>query len=102
MLRHKLRRTFWRYKAQFISMIIMIALGVGIFVGFNMEWISIERNTGRFFEETGFADYRIAAIGARDYPLVQGCVLVFSIFVMVVNLIVDLTYKVIDPRVEID
>jgi ABC-type dipeptide/oligopeptide/nickel transport system permease component len=33
---------------------------------------------------------------------VQGCVLVFSIFVMLVNLIVDLTYKIIDPRVEIE
>ena len=34
--------------------------------------------------------------------LVQGCVLVFSIFVMVVNLLVDLAYKWIDPRVELD
>ena len=33
------------YKAQFISMIIMIALGIGIFVGFNMEWVSIDVNT---------------------------------------------------------
>ena len=47
------------YKAQFISMIIMIALGVGIFIGFNMEWVSIEKNVDAFLEETGFADYRI-------------------------------------------
>ena len=47
------------YKSQFISMIIMIALGVGVFVGFNMEWVSIEQNTGKFFEKTGFADYRV-------------------------------------------
>ena len=47
------------YKAQFISMIIMIALGIGIFVGFNMEWYSIETNTGNFFDLTGYADYRI-------------------------------------------
>jgi len=59
MLTRKLSRTIWRYKAQFFSMILMILLGAGIFLGFNMEWISIERNTGRFFEETGFADYRI-------------------------------------------
>ena len=31
--------------------------------------------------------------------MVQGCVLVMSIFVMVVNLIIDITYKWIDPRV---
>ena len=38
MLRRKLFRTMLRYKAQFISMIIMIALGIGVFIGFNMEW----------------------------------------------------------------
>lgn len=47
------------YKAQFISMIIMIALGIGIFVGFNMEWVSIDVNTSSFFEKTNFADSRI-------------------------------------------
>ena len=47
------------YRAQFISMIIMIAIGTGIFVGFNMEWYSIEGNTSSFFDETGYADYRI-------------------------------------------
>ena len=39
------------------------------------------------------------ALGQRDFPMVQGCVLVMSIFVMVVNLIIDITYKWIDPRV---
>ena len=47
------------YKAQFISMIIMIALSIGIFVGFNMEWVSIDVNTSSFFEKTNFADSRI-------------------------------------------
>ena len=59
MLFRKLWRTMGVYKAQFISMIIMIALGIGIFVGFNMEWVSIEKNTESLFEATGFADYRI-------------------------------------------
>ena len=47
------------YKAQFISMVLMVALGVGMFIGFNMEWYSIDVNTSAFFEETHFADYRI-------------------------------------------
>ncbi len=59
MLLKKLFRTLWRYKAQFISMVIMIALGVGVFLGFNMEWYSLERNTTEIYEATGFADYRI-------------------------------------------
>ncbi len=37
MLFRKLWRTMGLYKAKFISMIIMIALGIGMFVGFNME-----------------------------------------------------------------
>ena len=59
MLTRKLFRTIGRYKAQFISMIIMISLGVGVFVGFNMEWYSLEKDTDYIFEQTGFADYRI-------------------------------------------
>ena len=59
MLLRKLFRTAWKYKAQFVSMIIMAAIGIGVFVGFNMEWRSIEKNTGDFFEQTNYADYRI-------------------------------------------
>lgn len=59
MLFKKLIRTIGVYKAQFISMIIMIALGTAIFVGFNMEWYAIEYNTDKYFEQTGYADFRI-------------------------------------------
>ncbi len=59
MLIRKLFRTAWRYKAQFISMIIMIAIGVGVFLGFNIEWQSIESDTSAFFEQTNYADYRM-------------------------------------------
>lgn len=55
----KLLRTAWNYKAQFISMILMVALGMGIFIGFNLEWKSIEKSTNRFFDLTGYSDYRI-------------------------------------------
>ena len=61
MLIRKLFRTLWRYKAQFISMVLMIALGVGVFLGFNIEWYSLEKNTNEIYEATGFADYRIYA-----------------------------------------
>ncbi|MBQ8626622.1 MAG: ABC transporter permease [Agathobacter sp.] len=59
MLIRKLFRTAWRYKSQFISMIIMIAIGVGVFLGFNIEWMSIEADTTAFFEETNYADFRL-------------------------------------------
>ncbi len=59
MLRRKLWRTAKVYKVQFISMILLIALGIGVFVGFNAEWVTIGKDTGAFFKECGFADYRI-------------------------------------------
>ena len=59
MLFKKLLRTIWHYKAQFISMIIMVLLGVGVFVGFQGEWYSIEKDTYSFYDSTGFADYRL-------------------------------------------
>jgi len=55
----KMWRTLGKYKAQVISMIIMIAIGVGVFFGFNMEWYSIKRSTDNFFASSNYADYRI-------------------------------------------
>ncbi len=59
MLLKKLFRTLWQYKAQFISMVIMVALGVGVFLGFNVEWYSLDVNTKEIYSATGFADYRV-------------------------------------------
>ena len=59
MLAKKLFRTLLGYKAQFISMIVMIALGIGVFTGFNMEWYSLLKDTDFLFQATGFADYRV-------------------------------------------
>ena len=39
------------------------------------------------------------AILRRDYPVIQGVVLVFSFVYVIVNLLVDLLYVVLDPRI---
>ena len=54
------------------------------------------------FNLPGIGQQLVTALSNRDYPLVQGCCLVFSIFVMLINLLVDLCYKWIDPRVELE
>ncbi len=59
MLVRKLIRTFFKYKAQFISMIVMVLLGVGIFSGFNAEWYTIDKNINAFFNDSNLADYRV-------------------------------------------
>ncbi len=59
MLTRKLFRTALRYKAQFLSMVLMIAIGTGVFLGFHIEWKSLERNADAFLRETKYADYRL-------------------------------------------
>jgi ABC-type dipeptide/oligopeptide/nickel transport system permease component len=41
----------------------------------------------------------VQAIQARDYPLLQGCILVISFSYVLVNLLTDLLYGLVDPRV---
>ena len=43
----------------------------------------------------------IEAALQRDYPLALGMVLVYTLLLMVLNLIVDFTYAILDPRVEL-
>ncbi len=74
MLTRKLFRTAWRYKSQFISMIIMVAIGVGVFLGFNIEWKSIEADTSKFFEETLYGDFRLyceTGFSQKDIQAIQ-------------------------------
>lgn len=52
------------------------------------------------FAIPGISSYLTSAVKTRDMPIIMGCILVISVFVGVVNLLVDLTYSVIDPRVK--
>ncbi|RIH88595.1 Dipeptide transport system permease protein DppB [Meiothermus luteus] len=47
----------------------------------------------------GLGSLSLTAISARDYPLVQGVVLVIAAFIVLMNLAVDLLYGLLDPRV---
>ncbi len=47
----------------------------------------------------GLGSLSLTAISARDYPLVQGVVLVIAAFIVSMNLLVDLLYALLDPRV---
>jgi peptide/nickel transport system permease protein len=53
------------------------------------------------FSWPGIGRLMIEAIGARDYPLAQGCVLVFALTYVLVNALTDLAYSLIDPRVRL-
>jgi len=51
------------------------------------------------FSWPGLGGMIVEAIFQRDYPIVQGYVLFTGFFVVVVNLLVDLTYSLLDPRI---
>ena len=59
MLRRKLWRTAKVYKVQFMSLKSPLKSNDRVFVGFNAEWVTIGKDTGAFFRDCGFADYRI-------------------------------------------
>ena len=50
------------------------------------------------FAVPGIGRYYVAAVGARDYPLVLGLTIVLAACVILANLVVDLLYGVLDPR----
>lgn len=52
------------------------------------------------FSWPGLGRYSTTAILSNDYPVVQASILLFAVMFLVVNLIVDLTYSAIDPRIK--
>ena len=53
------------------------------------------------FSIPGLGQLLIQSVLYRDYPTIIGLVIVFGFLVMVVNLLADLSYAAIDPRVEL-
>jgi ABC-type dipeptide/oligopeptide/nickel transport system permease component len=57
--------------------------------------------TETIFSWPGIGRLAVQAIAARDYPLLQGCILIIAVSYVGVNLLTDLVYAVIDPRVRL-
>ena len=57
--------------------------------------------TEQIFVLPGFGKLTIDAVFTRDYPMIQGVVLVTATAYILINLLVDLLYSVIDPRVRV-
>jgi dipeptide transport system permease protein len=55
--------------------------------------------TETIFSWPGVGKWLIEAIGRRDYPVLQGGILLLGLLVMAVNLLVDITYGIINPRI---
>jgi len=58
--------------------------------------------TETIFAWPGIGRLLIQSIGFRDYPMVQGCILLIAVTYVSVNLLTDLMYGVVDPRIRFD
>src|SRR3979490_321863 len=57
--------------------------------------------TETIFSWPGVGRLTVQAISARDYPLLQGCILVIAVSYILVNLFTDILYSFIDPRIRL-
>jgi len=57
--------------------------------------------TETIFSWEGIGSLMVHSIGRRDYPQVQACVLVIAITYVLANLLADLTYRLLDPRIRL-
>ena len=69
---------------------ITAALVTGSFI---VEYIFSIPGMGRFF---------VTAVTNRDYPLIMGVTLIYTVIIVLANVIVDILYTLLDPRVKID
>ncbi len=77
--------------------LIPVITNVGIQLGHIMAGSVVIES---IFGIAGIGTLMVTAINMKNYPVVQGCVLFLSISVCVINLIVDLVYSVVDPRIK--
>ena len=58
--------------------------------------------TETIFSWPGIGRLTIDAINSRDYPMVQGCILMIALTYIVANLITDFAYRLLDPRIRVE
>jgi peptide/nickel transport system permease protein len=75
-----------------VPIVTVIGLGIALLIGGAVVTESV-------FAIPGLGRLTIDAILRRDYPVIQGIVLLFSFLYVLVNLMVDITYTIVDPRI---
>ena len=69
---------------------------IGVYVGVTLGTAVL---TEIVFNRPGIGKLLVGAVYNRDYPTIQGTLVVFATFISIVNLITDLSYGVADPRI---
>lgn len=86
-LRHALRNAF-------LPVVTVLGLNLGLLLGGAVL-------TETIFSWPGLGRYVVDSLMGRDYAAVQGCILIFAVLMAVINLLVDLVYVFLDPRIRV-
>ena len=91
------RRLFLRHvlRNAVIPAITVLGINIGFLIGGTVVVETV-------FAVPGIGQLMINSIFQRDFPVVQGVTLVFAILVVLVNLLADMAYAALDPRVSFD
>ncbi|MEP7023709.1 MAG: ABC transporter permease [Actinomycetota bacterium] len=91
------RRLFLRHvlRNAVIPAITVLGINIGFLIGGTVVVETV-------FAIPGIGQLMINSIFQRDFPVVQGVTLVFAVLVVLVNLLADMTYAALDPRVSFD
>lgn len=82
------------FRNALIPVVTVIGLQIGVYLGGSIV-------TETVFSWPGLGRHVVEAIYDRDYPVVQGAVFIYAFIIVVVNLVVDLLYSYLDPRVNL-
>lgn len=88
------RRILWRhvFPNSALPLITLLGLSLGSLLG-GTAVVEV------IFNYPGLGNLAVAAVTAYDYPLIQGYVLWIALIYMIINLVVDLSYERLDPRI---
>lgn len=81
-------------KNALIPVITLMGLRLGGMIGGSMFVESV-------FNISGMGTLLVSAIRAQDIPLIQACVLLIAVVACVVNIITDIVYAAVDPRIKV-
>lgn len=84
---------FHALRGSLIPLVTMFGLSLGSLLG-GLSVIEI------LFSWPGMGELIVQAVSQRDYPLIQGFIIVIGFFIVMTNLLVDLLYMVINPQVQ--
>ena len=86
----------WRHSLRnaLLPVVTLVGLQIGAILGGSVIVETV-------FSWPGVGRLTVEAIQSRDYPLVQGCVLLIAVIYVVINLLTDLAYGLIDPRIRL-